>query len=254
MKNKLTLACLATLTLLAVCGFSLSKAKTKTQDVKPTKIGIRNHVYKAPLEVVGVKMNGLSIEPGTDFQANDDWIKALAITVKNSSNRDLLGVGAAVEFPYDKKDMPILPEINFIKGYDPMIPGSAPSDFVLRPGDTVELTLTANWPSQVDIAKDMNARAAMKVLHRGIIKPALAVFSSSELWEDGFYRHSSDGIRWESDKEKLIGVWRDTERYYAEHPKMMKASFQGGGRRCFCSSDSLKQQSRISDIASRPAS
>ena len=117
MSKKLSVACLATLLLFAVCGFTLRPAKSTAQS--KAKIGIQNRIYKAPLEVVGLKVNGKDIEPGEQFAANQDWIKQLVVVVKNTSNRDLIGVGANVEFAYGEKDEPLLPEIQFNAGVSP---------------------------------------------------------------------------------------------------------------------------------------
>lgn len=138
MSKKITVAFLATLLLFAVCGFSLRPKKVGAQS--KARIGIRNHVYKAPLEVVGLKVNGVAVEAGEQFTASQDWIKLLAIMVKNTSDRDLIGVGANVEFPYGDQDQPLLPEIEFKAGFYPMLKLGA-TDFLLRPGETKELPL-----------------------------------------------------------------------------------------------------------------
>src|SRR5262245_19139699 len=91
---------IATLLLFAVCGFTIRRPHAQNQE-PGTKIGIRNHIYKAPLEVVGLKVNNKSIDAGTEFFAGRGWIKHLSIIVTNTSDRDLIGVGASAEFPYD---------------------------------------------------------------------------------------------------------------------------------------------------------
>jgi len=134
------------------------------------------------------------------------WIKHLTITVKNTSDRDLIGVGASIEFPYDG-DQPLLPEIEFQAGLDPMV-NIRERDFLLRPGETIELPLPAGWLKAVDTVEDM-ADTVTVFLFAAILIAICAFIAllSQKNYLNGFYqrrdqfqdlclREKTDGSGW----------------------------------------------------------
>lgn len=218
--KKISIAVSTLCALALCCGFALRPAKSQAET--QTRIGIRNHVYKAPLEVVGLNIGGRSIAAGDQFSAGRDWIKRLTITVKNTSDRDLIGVGASVEFPYDDKDQPQLPEIEFLAGFDPTLNLGA-TDFLLRPGDTTELQLPNGWHKAVDaVVKIAGNMGRPTLTHNVTATPIFTAFSSTEVWQRGSYRLFEDG-KWKPNTAAMKRVAQEVRELLSK-PRMFKAS------------------------------
>jgi hypothetical protein len=72
---------------------------TTAQEAKQRVIA-RTPVEKdEPLGITDVKVNGQSVTFGQKFNANDDWLKSLVVTVKNTSDKRILFASIRLQFP-----------------------------------------------------------------------------------------------------------------------------------------------------------
>ena len=93
--KKFVYACMGTLLLFAVCGFSLRRPQARNNEVWQTRIGIRNHINKAPLDVVGLKVNNKNILAGEQFSAGRGWIVFLRLTGMHLRKKCALSEGTS---------------------------------------------------------------------------------------------------------------------------------------------------------------
>jgi hypothetical protein len=57
-----------------------------------------------PLRITGIRVRGTQIESGKEFQAGDEWLRGLAVSVTNVSNKPICFIDVALYFPREAHD------------------------------------------------------------------------------------------------------------------------------------------------------
>jgi hypothetical protein len=101
---------------------------------------------KEPVKIGKVKAKGSVVTIGEKFRADDDWLKGLTFSVKNSSDKTITYLEIELSFPREKS-APEDPDAHdrIIYGQYPVLPGETatlhPDQPPIRPGDTVDIIL-----------------------------------------------------------------------------------------------------------------
>ena len=114
---------------------------------------VKQSLYRnQPVEIVGVKIKGVSINPKQKFNEADDWLDDVAITLKNTISRPIAYVSILVTAPHVKADgtLTTLPDgepvhvaTQIVYGIKPSLPDDPSPIYVvpLQPNETVTLKL-----------------------------------------------------------------------------------------------------------------
>lgn len=139
------------LILLSACLFFVSSPRAAWGSVfwgQGLKKSITRHVEKnMPLRFDKVKAAGRALElgPGAesqkDFDADDDWMKGLAVTFKNTSDKNIVYFSLDLMFPETEGAEPMM-AFPLIFGRRPKDANDRSYDTKLQPGEEVEITLT----------------------------------------------------------------------------------------------------------------
>jgi hypothetical protein len=182
---------LATLIALSACLFYLSSPQVAWGSVfswqSPQKSITHTPQQNQPLRLEKVRIAGSLALPkaGSAIQENldagDDWMKGLAITLKNTSDKNIVYAMVMLHFPEtDSAGQPM---------GSPMVFGRAPKDSndrnykaVLKPGEEAEITLTdAEYESLQSFLRGM---AFSRVSSVELLLDAV-VFDDDTLWSQG---------------------------------------------------------------------
>lgn len=141
----------AILIALSVCLFFVSSPRAAWGSVfwgQGRQKSITRHVEKnMPLRFDKVKAAGRALElkggdeSQEDFDANDDWMKGLAVTFKNTSDKNIVYFRLDLMFPETEGQEP-MKAYHMIFGRRPKDSSDRDNDKVLKPGEEVELALT----------------------------------------------------------------------------------------------------------------
>src|SRR5262249_20436115 len=86
---------------------------------------------------LALKANSASKE---DFEAGDDWMKGLVLTLKNTTDKNIVYTSVYLQFPETEATGPII-SLPLQYGHLPEKPGAWDPNTVLRPGEEVELVV-----------------------------------------------------------------------------------------------------------------
>jgi hypothetical protein len=101
---------------------------------------------KEPVKIGKLKGKGAIIVLGEKFSADDDWMKGLTFSVKNTSEKTITYIEIELSFPRDKgtQEEPDAHD-RIIYGQYPALPGETatphPDQPPIKPGDTVDVVL-----------------------------------------------------------------------------------------------------------------
>lgn len=101
---------------------------------------------KEPVKIGKLKAKGAIIALGEKFHAEDDWLKGLTFSVKNTSEKTITYLEIELSFPRDKSAQ-AEPDAHdrIMYGQYPALPGEIatphPDQPPLRPGETVDVVL-----------------------------------------------------------------------------------------------------------------
>lgn len=100
-----------------------------------------------PVKIVKLKVKGKPVEPARKFLAENDWLRGLTVSVKNTSDKTIVWIDLALDFPRstDSSSEPDARD-HLIYGHYPPPPGGTatlhPEQPPVRPNETVDLVLT----------------------------------------------------------------------------------------------------------------
>lgn len=175
--------------------FDFSVGQGKKEDRIITKYTWRNE----PLEISSLKIKGKLTKLGLKSMEDDDWLKGLTVTVKNSSNKTIVFIELNLEFPSpasSDKEPPAVDHLMY--GNYPQPPGevatSHPDQPPLPPGEKASLTLT-DYDGLRDFLLQTKKQTSIKELEISINE---VVFDEGMKWNGGqmFRRDSNDPNRW----------------------------------------------------------
>jgi hypothetical protein len=101
---------------------------------------------KEPVKIGKLKAKGAIIALGEKFHAEDDWLKGLTFSVKNTSEKTITYLEIELSFPRDKSAQ-AEPDAHdrIMYGQYPALPGETatphPDQPPIRPGETVDVVL-----------------------------------------------------------------------------------------------------------------
>lgn len=102
---------------------------------------------KEPVKIEKIQVKGKAIGLGTPFTEEDDWLSGLTIKVKNISDKPIVFLDIAINFPRPDSQEPEARD-HILYGQYPLAPGETAPDGPavaeppIRPGETVELALS----------------------------------------------------------------------------------------------------------------
>jgi hypothetical protein len=78
---------------------TMFKVKAQNAQGLPARMIIAEHPNPIePLRVVNFKFGEETVVPGTAFSAGDDWLANMSVTVKNATDKSIMGIGVQVTF------------------------------------------------------------------------------------------------------------------------------------------------------------
>lgn len=186
--------------------FSFGVGQGKKEDRMITKYTWRNE----PLEISGIKVKGKLTKLGLKSMEDDDWLKGLIVTVKNTSNKTIVYIELNLEFPSSERSDAEPPSVDHLMYGDyPQPPGEEVTRHLdqppLPPGEKANLTLT-DYDGLRDFLLQTKKQTSVKELEISIND---VVFDDGTKWNGGqiFRRDSNDPNRWNPERP-TVGVVR----------------------------------------------
>lgn len=110
---------------------------------------LRKYAHRNPVaEMVSLRLKGVPVAFGRKVDADDDWLRGLALTVKNTSSKPITYVGLDLTLFDEKYDevsgkLPVVYPLSYGTYADrtPAPDSPLPSQ-VIQPGNSVDITLT----------------------------------------------------------------------------------------------------------------
>ncbi len=142
---------------------------------------------KMPLSFDKVKAAGRALElrPGSesqeDFEGDDDWMKDLAVTFKNTSDKNVVYFRLDLQFPETEATGPMMTGA-LIFGRRPKDSGDRSYDKILKPGEEVEITLTGDQHDK--LRSFLKTRSFDKVSEVRLFLET-AIFDDDLMWNGG---------------------------------------------------------------------
>ncbi len=152
-----------------------------------------------PVELVDLKVEGKSVEPGISFIAGDDWLKGLTITLKNISGKPIVGIDVNVEIPIIDTNLRRFALASLTYGRDLRPLKFYDQNFTSKPiedGQSITLVLTDGMYYGIQ-----HTRAELGAFHnfdRIRIYLLTAIYADDTAWADGLIvrRDADDSGRW----------------------------------------------------------
>lgn len=140
-----TLVMLGTLVVVMLPAHGTGQGKERAIRIKPFK--------DQPVDIVEIKVKGLSVERDQKFTADSDWLKGITVTIKNVSDKPLIYITVSVTAYYEKDGIrkrtsdgrDRLAAIDVGYGLRPRLPGEPARSYgatPLMPGRTADLVLS----------------------------------------------------------------------------------------------------------------
>lgn len=140
----------------------------------------------SPVEISEVKISQKAVEVGKGFDADDDWINAIFLGIKNTSNKPIVYLEINFNFPETRSttsmmSYPIIfgqrPSSKFRQKHDPIF---------LMPSGILELRADKHYNAMKSFVEH---RQQMKDIHRAELEIGFVIFADKTAWSAGnFYR------------------------------------------------------------------
>jgi hypothetical protein len=136
----------------------------------------------AVVEFSEIKVSQNAVEPGKAFAENDDWIKKVFVKVKNISNKPIVFLEVAFDFPETvttgnemsyRVALGQMPGSKFPQKHDPIF---------MLPGETLEISLDQHYPKLKSFVEHRQPLAQIRKLELSI---NIAVFADKTGWAAG---------------------------------------------------------------------
>lgn len=94
-----------------------------------------------PLKITGIKVGGVQVEPDKEFQAKDDWLRGLTLSITNVSDKPICFIDMALYFPRtgNSSGAPARDALMFS-----CKPAHSDTSKPLKPGKSMDLVVTDN--------------------------------------------------------------------------------------------------------------
>lgn len=147
-----------------------------------------------PVQIVGFRVNGRVVKPGTQFQASEeDWLKDSTVIVKNVSPREVTGIWVNLFFPeIDNGAATAADQVQVgnraasetkTRTGTPVHDNDYPA-FSLKPGQSYELSLGTNYEASEAHRQHLKPGVTAK---RCMVRFAAAYFRNGMKWAPGYF-------------------------------------------------------------------
>lgn len=141
-----------------------------------------------PVEITKFKLKGIPRGFGQNFTDDDDWLRGMTLTIRNTSNKPIVYLEISLDFPRPENQSPdqYLPFMSALRyGYYPVLnaplPPDAPSP--LMPDEKAELKLTdADYNSLMATLKALDYPASLKRIELTV---STVIFNDDTGWRLG---------------------------------------------------------------------
>ena len=90
-----------------------------------------------PVQIIALKVPDQKVDFGSRFQAGDDWLRALTISVKNVSDKTVCWINIAIDINSESHEQAIRERLLF--GRWPSQSTERKGQQILRPGESVDI-------------------------------------------------------------------------------------------------------------------
>ncbi len=145
-----------------------------------------------PLAITDVKVDGRSVSLNEEFFASENWIRTLAISVKNISDKPILysSVGMVFPRPPNSEDSPLRYSVGH--GNDELMIRQR-REFEqldeMMPGSIVEITFSDSDFS--DLRQRLKEMGYPSVVENVSLRIGHVIFEDDTMWSTGFVPHRS---------------------------------------------------------------
>lgn len=155
-----------------------------------------------PVEISEVKQQKGSIEFGRAFTDDDDWLKGLTLSVKNTSNKDIVFIGVELTLFNKEAGYEHRTPVGFPFSYDARsgISDGPNGDHPIRPGESVEVSLS---DENHELLKELLLKANYPLkFHRVDLRVDCVIFADGVMWykASSFIRDPNNPSKYIRDK------------------------------------------------------
>lgn len=194
------------LSLLAGLLLSAAVAHAQVKDRLIEQITIPVARLPVPVEIVTIKVRGRQVQVGQTFADDDDWIKGLELTFKNTSEKPIVYLSVDLRLP-SPEGIPVAFPIFY--GRSPATSEEAArlaQAHAVQPGETATVTLTERqYESMQAVLAERNWKLPLDKL---TIKVNIVSFADDTSWHHGYQyrRDPNDPRMWKAVREAEAGV------------------------------------------------
>jgi len=126
--------------LLAAILLPLSVFAQQSHDRTIKKISWRNE----PIKITQIKVDGAVVDFDKNFQAKNDWLRSLTLSVSNTSDKAICYINIALDFPRTKGQQPPARD-HLLWGRFRVLPDAnelTENSKILKPGESIDLTFS----------------------------------------------------------------------------------------------------------------
>ena len=169
------------------------------------------------MDVVEVKSKGKPVKMGKRFDDDDEWIKGVAWTVKNTSSKPITYMAVSLDFPETKSTGNVM-TFTLRYGQNLRAPVLSGESIRLMPGETMSVALSDL--KYEELQKFIELRHPMKSLREVSLRIFEARFEDGTVWSGGsLFRPDPN------DPKKLIPVEEAPSARLIERPPIRDAAF-----------------------------
>lgn len=170
-----------------------------------------------PVEVVEVKAKGKRVKIGKRFDDDDDWVKGMAWTVKNTSSKPITYMAVSLDFPETKSSGNVM-TFTLRYGQNLRAPALSGEPIYLMPGDTMPVALSDL--KYEELQKFIELRHPVKSLREVSLRMFEVRFADGTVWSGGsFFKPDPNNSK------KLVPVEEPSGAWLKRWPLIQDAAF-----------------------------
>ncbi|MEK6334225.1 MAG: hypothetical protein AABM67_04695 [Acidobacteriota bacterium] len=175
---------LVTLFMVVIGVFGLSLAQSGSTGQKRERTIKRPPWRNEPIRIEKIKLRGMPVSD-QKFLEDDDWLKSLTLSVKNTSGRIIKYIEIDLIFPRPQDSLgERISRDHLMYGQYPLLPGEAvspSSEAPVMPNDSVSITLS-DYEGMMEFLKQTNYGASIRDLELEI---SMVIFNDDTKWSGG---------------------------------------------------------------------
>ena len=134
-----------------------------------------------PVELLEVKLVGKSIKLGERLAAADDWLRGLSLALKNRSNKPIVFVEIALDFPETKDSGPKM-SYRIRLGQDQLVKSSDRPPLHIAPGEPLQIDVAGEYDK---LKTFLEARQHISSINRAAVRISFIEFEDGTAWGAG---------------------------------------------------------------------